>query len=52
MSVFCFFSSIAVHCYAHSYSAVAESFPTTESTSGSVLIIVVENKLVFGQEGF
>lgn len=30
MSVFCFFSSIAVHCYAHSYSAVAESFPTTE----------------------
>lgn len=23
-----------------------------QSTSGSVLIIVVENKLVFGQEGF
>lgn len=50
MSVFCFVFAIALHCYAHSYSADAGNFLTPESASESQLSRVVENKLV-GQEG-
>lgn len=51
MSVFCFVFAIALHCYAHSYLAVAGNFLTPKSTSGSPLSRVVENKFVVGQEG-